>query len=412
MRTAVALALCLTVAASAAAQLPEVIAGIRVHGNHTTPDGDVLALAGLTPGAPATDEALDAARGRLLTSGRFADVEVRRRFASIADPSQILVIVMVSERAGVAEDHLTPGLPRRIRASGMWMPVLGYEDGYGFTYGARASVVDVAGPRTRMSVPLTWGGERRAAVELERTFERGPLTRLSATAGLSRRENPFDGIADTRGVIGLRAERALAPWLRAGVGARRERVSFGGLTDALTAAGAEAVLDTRLDPSFPRNAVYASTGVERLGFADGRVARRWITEARGYVGLLGAWVLAAGGRASLADEPLPRYERALLGGASTVRGTRAGSAAGDNLAAVSAELRVPLTSPLSVGRFGVKVFVDAGTTWDTGETLRGRRFTRGTGGGVFFGASALSINVDAGRSAGRTRWHAGLGMTF
>ena len=73
-----------------------VIAEILVHGNHTTPDADVLLLSGLAPGAIATDEALAAAARTLRSSGRFADVDVRRRFRSIDDPSAVLVIVVVN----------------------------------------------------------------------------------------------------------------------------------------------------------------------------------------------------------------------------------------------------------------------------------------------------------------------------
>jgi tagatose-1,6-bisphosphate aldolase non-catalytic subunit AgaZ/GatZ len=40
-------------------------------------------------------------------------------------------------------------------------------------------------------------------------------------------------------------------------------------TLAEDAIGADIALDTRIDPSFPRNAVYASFGVEQLRFAHG-----------------------------------------------------------------------------------------------------------------------------------------------
>ena len=57
--------------------------------------------------------------------------------------------------------------------------------------------------------------------------------------------------------------------------------------------------------------------------------------------------------------PLPLYEQPLLGGAALLRGSDLGYRSGDNLTAFSAELRVPLTSPLSVGRLGVTGFIDA-----------------------------------------------------
>ena len=42
----------LLLAAPAAAQ--EIVGEVRVHGNHTTPDADVLSLAGLSVGSPVT----------------------------------------------------------------------------------------------------------------------------------------------------------------------------------------------------------------------------------------------------------------------------------------------------------------------------------------------------------------------
>src|SRR6266511_2854520 len=161
-------------AASAAAQPAtaqhEVIGEVRVHGNHTTPDGDVLALAGLMVGSPLTPDTLQAAETRLRVSNRFANVEVRKRFRSLTDASDVLVIILVDEVTGVSDTDLTPGPLKRLRGAGMWLPVLDYADGYGFTYGARVSFVDALGSRSRISFPLTWGGERRAALDVDRSM--------------------------------------------------------------------------------------------------------------------------------------------------------------------------------------------------------------------------------------------------
>ena len=61
----------------------------------------------------------------------------------------------------------------------MFLPIVNYADGYGFTYGGRVSTIDLLGIGERLSVPLTWGGTRRAALEVERTFKTGPLTRVA-----------------------------------------------------------------------------------------------------------------------------------------------------------------------------------------------------------------------------------------
>src|SRR5258707_8673039 len=110
-----AIALAFAVPPAAAAQDLELapsrvegrIVEIRVHGNHTTPDADVLTIAGLKVGDPATPERLSEAESRLIASRRFTAIEVRRRYQSIADPSQILIVLLVDELPGISKDDLT-----------------------------------------------------------------------------------------------------------------------------------------------------------------------------------------------------------------------------------------------------------------------------------------------------------------
>lgn len=391
----------------------EVIREVRVHGNHTTPEADILALAGLSVGMPATDATLAEALRRLEQSGRFSDVEVRKRFRSIADPTDILVVVLVDERVGVTATDLTPGPLRRLRVLSMWLPVLDYDDGYGFTYGAWFSLVDVLGERSRISMPLTWGGERQAAVALERRFECGPLTRVEGAVGISRRENPHFETGDTRRSARVRAERSLTSWLRAGGDLGVTGVSFGSTDESHTAAAADVIVDTRRDPAFPRNAVHVTAAVEHLSFSGRTNVNRRTVDARGYIGLIGSSVLALRAMSSTVTAPLPPYEQRLLGGASLLRGYRAGHRADDNLAAVSAEVRVPLTSPLSLARFGVKTFADYGTVYPHGETLGDQPFDRGIGGGVFLTATVFRMGLDvAWPRQGSARWHFSLGVSF
>jgi outer membrane protein assembly factor BamA len=352
---------------------------------------------------------------RLRATDRFADVVVQRRFLSIADPSQILVMIVVDERAAVAADDLTPGPMRRVRAAGMWMPILGYVEGYGFTYGARIAFIEPLGSKSRLSVPLTWGGERRAGAELERTFERGPFSVARASVAGVRRINPHFDVEDERLELRVRGERALSMWLRAGGGGRTARVSFAGQADRHDAIGADIALDTRLDPSFPRNAVYASFGVEHLRFGPGarQHAERATSDLRGYVGVVRSAVVALRAYVQTSNTPLPETAQPLLGGSDTLRGYRGGALAGDNLALLSSEIRVPVNSPLSVGRFGVKGFVDAGTTWNVGQRLRTQTFERGVGGGIYFGGGPVIADMAVARSRqGRYRFHFGLGLNL
>ena len=69
--------------------------------------------------------------------------------------------------------------------------------------------------------------------------------------------------------------------------------------------GADVTVDTRVDPTYPRNAIYATAGWEQLRFDGGASVGRLRTEARGYVGLFGQSVLSLRARYHRADAPLP-----------------------------------------------------------------------------------------------------------
>jgi hypothetical protein len=404
---------CTTVAG---AQAAEVLGEVRVHGNHTTPDADILAIAGLTVGSPVTEATLREAAGRLERSGRFDNVDVRKRYRSIDNPSDILIVILVDEVTGITKDDLTPGPMKKFRSLGMWLPVLNYADGYGFTYGARFTFVEALGKRSRISVPLTWGGERQAALEVDRTFLRGPISRLEGAVSINRRENPHYEIGDTRREVRARAERTIAPWLRVGGGARYTDVDFGEIAEQYIVPGVDVSLDTRVDPAFPRNALHATAGWEHLGFSNDNNVVRWTTDLRGYVGLFGSTVLALRAMNILVSGTVPPYEQSLLGGDRTLRGFDFGYRAGDNLASMSAEIRMPITSPLSVGRFGVKGFFDAGTVYPHGARLADQPFERGAGGGVFMSWAVLRMGFDIGWPVSGTshkpNWHFGLGVAF
>jgi hypothetical protein len=411
----VSIAACV-LAGGAEAQTAEVLAEIRVHGNHTTPDADVLSIAGLSVGSPVTDAAVADAKARLERSGRFDGIELRKRYRSIDNPNDILLIILVNEVPGITSDDLTPGPFKRLRSLGMWLPVLDYADGYGFTYGARITFVDALGKGSRISTPVTWGGDRRAAVEVDRTFTRGPFTRVEGAASISRRVNPHFELADTRREVRARGERTLTSWLRVGGGARLTHAEFGGAEQTYVVPGADVILDTRVDPAFPRNAVHAIASIEQLRLHSNVRVTRWATDARGYLGIFGSTVLALRAATIQASASLPPFEQSLLGGSGSVRGYDFGDRAGDNLALLSAEVRVPLTSPVVLGRLGVKGFIDAGTVYPSGAKLSAQTFDRGVGGGVFMTWAVLRVGLDVAWPVSSTsntpRWHFGLGVSF
>jgi hemolysin activation/secretion protein len=96
-----------------------------------------------------------------------------------------------------------------------------------------------------------------------------------------------------------------------------------------------------------------------------------------------------------------------------VRGYRSGTDAGDNLVTGSLEVRVPLTSPLRIGKLGVNAFIDAGTVYDDGERFADQVLKRGFGGGVWVAATIFRFNVTVARgSEGLTRVHATGNLRF
>ncbi len=109
--------------------------------------------------------------------------------------------------------------------------------------------------------------------------------------------------------------------------------------------GGDVVVDTRRDPAFPRNAVYAAVGVQRLWFDSSPDTVRLTADGRGFVGLFGQTVLALRAQHVRAADPLPVFEQVLLGGDATLRGFELGYRSGDRLLAGSAEIRIPLSTP-------------------------------------------------------------------
>jgi outer membrane protein assembly factor BamA len=423
LRLVVLLCVTTVTASAVAAQTPapgpqadaEIIAEVRVHGNYATPDAEVMRLAGITIGQPLGPDTLAQITKRLHDSGRFRQADIRKRYRSLSDTQHVVLILLVQERpsAGATGNPLLKPF-RRMQEQFQFLPIINYADGYGFTYGARASFADALGKDGRVSVPLTWGANRRAAIELDKTFGGGLVSRVEGGASVSVRENPHFREDDGRRQVWGRAERDLVRGLKLGGELGVTHVNFEPFHDTFATYGADLTLDTRRDAIFPRDAIFASVGWDALNFKGGAsTVNRYHTDVRGYVGLVGQSVLSLHARFDNAAGPLPPYEQALLGGSSSVRGFRTGAFAGDNRAVTSAELRIPLSSPLGISRAGVSLFVDSGAVYNDGERLRDATFHQGAGAGVFLLSPFLQINVDVAYGFGnRLRVHFTSGFHF
>jgi len=404
----------------------DTIAAIQIHGNTLTADAEITRLAGISVGSPFAAGTVDAVAERLRATKRFKSVEVLKRFATIADPSQILLVIIVDEGAVHIELTGDPTNPTRVVKNRLprllFLPVLGAEDGYGGTYGVRVALPDPAGKRSRIGFPLTWGGIKRAAVEFEKSIDDKPIDRVTAGASISRVTNLFYQEPDDRVRAWLRGEREIGTRaLRVGAFGGWQRATFADLRDRFTQFGGDVIVDTRVDPGLPRNAVYGRAVWEHLDFGGGTPGagrtvggiNRTDLDGRGYLGLFGQTIFAVRAMRRDSDQPLPPYLQPTLGGMGTVRGFKAGTAIGDTLVAGSAELIVPIGPALSFGKIGVSAFGDTGTIYDKGDRLADQRFKQGYGVGFWITAAFLRFNVAVahGKHA-TTRVHVGGDITF
>ncbi|MBW8862188.1 MAG: hypothetical protein JF601_07425, partial [Acidobacteria bacterium] len=127
-------AILLAAQASAGGQTPQVVAGIQIQGNTATSDDEVRRLADVRVGMPFDDATVEQVTKRLRGAKRFERVDVLNRFASIADPSQIMLVIVVDE--GPVKIVMTgdPEHPtkvvRRSFPNLLILPVLRREDEY------------------------------------------------------------------------------------------------------------------------------------------------------------------------------------------------------------------------------------------------------------------------------------------
>lgn len=387
--------------ASGALAATETVVEIRVHGNYSIPDGEVLALAGVALGDGVDDGVVDAIARRLAASRRFETVEVHKRYRSLSATDRIALVIVVRERP-------------RARLAGwlMFAPILSYEEGYGVSYGMRFSLVDVPGGGGRLSVPVTWGADRRTAIEVERPFANGALGRVRGGASSGRRMHPHFEVDDRRSRVWGGVEHGLAFGVRAGVEAAWEEVVFGVLADRLTRVIVGLEYDS-LSSEFPRDDVKLRAGVERLSIAGRRAAVfRPRVDAQAFKGVGGQTVLAARVLYEGASAPLPLYEWSLLGGVGTLRGWELGARAGDRLLAASVELRVPLSSPLAAGKTGFRLFYDTAAAWNVGSVRD--ELLKGVGVGVFLNLPVVgSVQFDIGHDLrGGVVVHSTVGFGF
>ena len=399
-----------------------VVVEIRVHGNLSVPDAEVIELASVALGDAAGPDLEETVRDRLAGSGRFETVEVRRRYRSLTATDRVALVIVVRERPGARFSNPVARALAGLGSRMMVAPILEHEEGYGVAYGALTSVVDAFGPGSRLSVPATWGGHKRIALEMEAPLRGRVIDRLRAGGSRGRRRHPYFDVDDDRTRLEVAVERRLPHGFRVNGEAAWEDVRFAARADRLLRSAVHLDYgDYRETPATARrNTVVVRAGVERLVLAAGAgsVIRPRL-DARAYAAAGGQAVLAGRLFFEGASAPLPAYERALLGGSpaagGSLRGWPAGIAVGDRIAAASIELRLPITSVLSERRVGLRLFYDTAAVYDADAPLRRSRFLKGAGAGVFFMPPRFGfpVSIDVAHDfAGGVRIHGSAGFGF
>ena len=120
-----------------------------MRGNVATPDDELRRLTGLEIGKPVAPDVAATVAERLRAAKRFDRVEVLKRFASLSDPTQIVIVVIVDEGAVSIQRTGDPNNPTRVVRRRwpnlLYFPILGTESGYGATYGVRMTHPEPAG---------------------------------------------------------------------------------------------------------------------------------------------------------------------------------------------------------------------------------------------------------------------------
>jgi hypothetical protein len=271
----------------------------------------------------------------------------------------------------------------------MYAPIFGISDRYGVTYGVRVAIPDVLGSDSRISFPFAWGGEKQAGIDFDKSRHGGFFDRVRGGLDWSRRTHPVYDEEVERVGASVRGEHWFRPQLRLGLTGGVEHDTFGVEHDDFGRFGVDFVVDTRVDPALPRNAVYGRAAWTHLAGAGESEL-----DGRAYLGVVGQLILGIRAQRTAADPSLPVYLKPIFGGAANVRGFDAGTLVGDTLTATSVEAILPLTASLRFARLGVSAFADGGTV-SCGPELPpcDESWKRGFGGSVWISATVLRFDL-------------------
>jgi outer membrane protein assembly factor BamA len=380
---------------------------VAIQGLHRTRPQVVLRELSARPGAPLDWDRLERDRLRLLDLDLFASVAfVPRRDRDLNRP---ILDVRVRERP----DFLA-------------LPTLSWEQGFGFTYGASATTLNLGGMARRAWVATGTGAQRYVQAGYATRWALGRRLGFRAEGSLRRTRNLSQGSIERHSGISAGLAPACGLHLSFPFGGGWDQVQaqpdpnpatgFAGTATPRrddhrwVVAGAQ--IDTRDYRARPRRGeVLAARAAAHGGLLGGSTAmERYALDAM-IVRPTGTAVLSVASRTVLSRGGVPPFLRLDLGGASDLRGHPPDLYEGNNRWSGWVEERFPLlprreftVPPPFATTFDFvvdgAVFVDAGATWNRGDWAGDRvRGHWGAGAGLrlvipFAGLLALDLATD------------------
>jgi outer membrane protein assembly factor BamA len=371
---------------------------VRVMGNYTIADDDLIEIAAVNIGDEWNDSKLAETRRNLLKTGRFKLVEIKIRSRGSVANGPVILIIKVEEKEEIINKL-------------MFFPLVSYSEDYGWSYGAQLAVDDFFGFDDFITIPLQWGGQKKIAAEMASTDFPG-LNKIMAKASWQRRMNPFYQIEETRKSVALEAAKRLGFLIFEG-SFEKTAVTFG-VEDNFLRVGGSVRFDNRQNSMLPHEALLLKAGW------DSYSSDNWIDsfsvvslESSAFLRVFGQLFVAGNFSFEEASDFRPTYLKKFIGGADSLRGYASASFIGDSSLLASAEIRYAFLPTEIPAKLGLALFYDAGKVWDAVQEMNDVDLRNSVGFSAFGLFSGYGVRMDVARNMdAEWRWHFSTSMKF
>lgn len=398
--------LMLSVAAAMAQDVEMTVERVIFHGNHSISDDELAGIAGVSAGMPLSSREISEIEERLLASGRLKTATVAVRYTTLDMSGPVVLVISVIESPSFSDKLLV-------------LPLIGSFKGYGFSYGAQVTTIDLLGMEERVSLPFTWGGTKQAGLEIE--FDKNLPFASYLKAGfryLDRDEHRVLKESDDRLQVHGEIGWSLNSDFYISTSYLYEDITYADQVETTSNTfAATFAFDTRPGSLFPYDSVYAAYTLayrdyDQL-FEDSLINT---FDVRLFKRVFGQSILAVQGVYSESENTQPIFNKAFLGGEFWIRGFDYPDELGDNFYIGTVELRIPLSKVTDPFNWGITAFYDYAGLWDVDQDRGDARIFQSTGFGGFVQLGAINIigeiAVPTGDDPSDVRFHGGATFKF